>query len=108
MERRGSDVLREKYSAGGFVLDEGMLEQLAGAVDEFELRDVFIKGLPAPDFIRVVADADDIERCGTLVKDLAAMLEGREGTGIPGVIKVFPKGIPWPGAYSVQMDIGRG
>ncbi len=106
MERRGSDLLREKYSAGGFTLDEGMIEELARTVDEFELRDVFILGTPKPDFLRVTVDADDIDRCGTVVRNLAELLGKRGATGIPGVVKVFPKGIPWPEAFSVQLDIG--
>lgn len=106
MERRGSDLLREKYSSGGFVLDDGVLEELAGVLDEFELRDVFIKGTPKPDFLRVTVDADDIDRCGTLVQGFAGVLGNRGATGIPAVIKVFPKGIPWPEAFSVQFDVG--
>jgi hypothetical protein len=106
MERRGSDLLKEKYSSGGFALDDGMVDELAGVLNEFDLRDVFIKGTPKPDFLRLTVDADDIERCGTVVKGLAGILVKRGTTGIPAVVKVFPKGIPWPEAFSVQMDIG--
>lgn len=106
MERRGSEVLREKYKSGGFALDDGMIDELAGVLDEFDLRDVFIKGTPRPDFLRLTVDADDIDRCGTVVKGLAGLLGRRGATGIPAVVKVFPKGIPWPEAFSVQMDIG--
>jgi hypothetical protein len=108
MERRGSDLLREKYSSGGFVLDDAMVDELAGVLDEFDLRDVFIKGIPRPDFLRLTVDADDIDRCGTVVKGLAAVLVKRGTTGIPAVVKVFPKGIPWPDAFSIQIDIGNG
>jgi hypothetical protein len=106
MERRGSEVLREKYKSGGFTLDAAMINELADVLDEFDLRDVFIKGTPRPDFLRMTIDADDSERCGTVVKGLADLLGRRGTTGIPAVLKVFPKGIPWPDAFSVQMDIG--
>jgi hypothetical protein len=106
MERRGSDVLKEQYSNGGFTLDDGMIEELAGVLDEFELRRVFIKGLPKPDYLHLTVDADDIDRCGTVVKGIAGVLGKRGETGIPGVVKVFPKGIPWPDAFTVQLDIG--
>jgi hypothetical protein len=106
MDRRGSDILREHYSSGGFTLDEGMIEELAGVLDEFEVRDVFVKGLPKPDYLHVVVEAEDIDRCGTVVKGIAGILGKRGATGIPGVVKVFPKGIPWPEAFSVQLDIG--
>lgn len=107
MERRGSDILKEHYSSGGFTLDDSMIEELASVLDEFELRDVFIKGIPKPDYLHITVDADDIDRCGTIVSGLAGILGKRGATGIPGVVKVFPKGIPWPEAFSVQLDIGR-
>ena len=106
MERRGSEVLREKYKSGGFELDDVMIDELAGVLDEFDLSDVFIKVTPRPDFLRITIDADDIDHCGTVVKGLAGLLGRRGTTGIPAVVKVFPKGIPWPEAFSVQMDIG--
>ena len=106
MERRGSDLLREKYAAGGFALDDAVIDELAGVLEEFDLRDVYIKGTPRPDFLRVTVDADDIERCGTVVRGLAGLLVKRGTSGFPGVVKVFPKGIPWPEALSIQMDIG--
>jgi hypothetical protein len=106
MERRGSDLLREKYKSGGFTLDDGIIDELAGVLDEFVLRDVFIKGTPRPDFLRITVDAEDVDRCGTVVKGLAGLLGKRGTTGIPAVVKVFPKGIPWPEAFNVQVDIG--
>jgi hypothetical protein len=106
MERRGSEVLKEQYSSGGFTLDDGMIEELASVLDEFELRHVFIKGLPKPDYLRIIVDADDIDRCGTIIKGLGGFLGKRGATGIPAVVKVFPKGIPWPEAFSVQLDLG--
>jgi len=106
MDRRGSDVLREQYSSGGFTLDDGIIEELASVLDEFEPRRVFIKGIPKPDYLHITVDADDIDRCGTIVKGVAEILGTRAATGIPGVVRVFPKGIPWPEAFSVQLDIG--
>ncbi len=107
MERRGSEVLKAQYESGGFTLDDGMIEELATVLDEFELRHVFIKGLPKPDYLHITVDADDIDRCGTIVKGITEILGKRGATGIPGVVKVFPKGIPWPEAFSVQLDIGK-
>lgn len=106
MERRGSDLLREKYRAGGFALDDDMIDDIARVLDEFDPRDIFIKGTPRPDFLRVTVDADDVDRCGTVVKGLAGLLGRRGSTGIPAVVRIFPKGIPWPEAFSVQLDIG--
>jgi hypothetical protein len=103
---RGSEVLRQQYAAGGFTLDDSMIEELAGVLDEFEPHHVFIKGIPKPDYLRVTVDADDIDRCGTIVKGVAGILGTRGTTGIPAVVKVFPKGIPWPEAFTVQLDIG--
>lgn len=107
MGRRGSEVLKEQYAAGGFTLDDGMIEELAGVLDEVEVRHVFIKGLPKADFLHLTVDVDDMDRCGTIVRDIAGLLGKRGTTGIPAVVKVFPKGIPWPEAFSVQLDIGK-
>lgn len=83
-----------------------MVEELAGVLDEFEPRQVLVKGIPKPDYLRVTVDADDIDRCGTIVKGVAGILGTRGEAGIPAVVKVFPKGIPWPDAFTVQLDIG--
>ncbi|MGW6200781.1 hypothetical protein ACWF0M_31865 [Kribbella sp. NPDC055110] len=107
MGRRGSEVLKEQYAAGGFTLDDGMIEELAAVLDEFELHHVFIKGLPKPDYLYLTVDVDDIDRCGTVVRGIAGILGKRGATGIPGVVKVFPKGIPWPEAFTVQLDLGK-
>lgn len=107
MERRGSDVLKEQYAAGGFTLDDSMIEELAVVLDEFELREVFVKGLPKPDYLHLTVDADDVDRCGTVVKGIIEVLGTRGVSGIPGLVKVFPKGIPWPEAFSVQLEVGK-
>lgn len=106
MERRGSEILREQYSSGGFALDDSMIEELTKVLEEFELREVLIKGTPKPDYLHIALDADDVDRCGTIVKGIAGILGSRGATGIPSVVKVFPKGIPWPEAFSVQVNIG--
>lgn len=107
MERRGSDLLREKYSSGGFTLTDEMVDELASVLEEFDPRDVFIKGQPRPDFLRLTLDADDVDRCGTVVSGLAGLLAKHGATGVPAVVKVFPRGIPWPEGFSIQMDIGE-
>ncbi|MDQ1742487.1 MAG: hypothetical protein QOE23_826 [Pseudonocardiales bacterium] len=106
MKQRGSEILKEQYSSGGFTLDDSMIDELAKVLDAFELRDVFIKGTPKPDYLRLTVDVDDNDRCGTIVKGVAGILGKRGSTGIPGVVRVFPKGIPWPEAFTVQLDIG--
>ena len=106
MSGRGSDVLKERYASGGFTLDDDVIAELVDVVDNFELRDVFIKGIPRPDFLRLTVYTEDIDRCGTVVRGLTGILGKRAVAGVPGAVKIFPRGIPWPDAFSVQFDIG--
>ena len=74
-------------------------DMIADVLDEFDLRDVFIKGTPRPDFLRMTIDADDSERCGTVVKgpdpDVHCSTEDPTGADFltSGVVTIPPDGI---------------
>jgi hypothetical protein len=100
---RGSDRLREAYRAGGFRLDEGVVNDLADRLQEIDIHDVLIKGQPVPDFLRTTFAAGDSERSGAVIAELLRVFGGRDD--VPLVIRVFPRGIPWPGEFTVDLSV---
>ena len=108
MERRGSELLKQRYKDGGFVVDERLIEQLSRVLEGLEIINVNIKGTPRPDFLSVSVDVDDPERCGTLVKAWGQVVAEHGAQGIPAVVKLFPRGIPWPEAFNARLEFGAG
>jgi hypothetical protein len=103
MERRGSDLLKERYAAKGFAIHESMIDELSEIVGDNLVHDVNVKGIPAVDFTRLTFEVED-DRCGTTIQQILQLL-GRHG-GTPGKVVVFPKGIPWPELVQVEVEIG--
>jgi len=104
MPKKGSELLLEAWKRGPG-LDEAVVKGIVQATRELDIHDVLIKGQPKPDFLRATATADGEERCGNVVRDLLSVLK-KTGGGYP-TIRVFPKGIPWPEQYIVDIQIGQ-
>jgi hypothetical protein len=102
---RGSEALAKAWKLQG-ALD---LKAITGVVEELDkhlIDDILVKGQPKPDWIRATAFSDDPERCGTTVAAILRRLQG-----IPGHeprIVVFPKGIPFPDQFGIEVQIGQG
>jgi hypothetical protein len=104
--RRGSDVLRDVYRKGGFTLRDDIVDEIADLTSDLILDHILVRGQPRPDVLHATFTADDPDRCGTVVGGILGLL-GRHGTaGLPAVVKVFPKGIPVPDHFQVQLDLG--
>lgn len=101
---RGSDVLRERWKRGGFVLDDRVMEGLAKALSEFSIDDILIKGQPRPDVLHATMDVDGVEQCGNGIMSILKAIE-KLGIGRAGGIRVFPKGIP-ADKFTIQIEIG--
>ncbi len=102
--RRGSDVLREAYRRGGVTLPDDIADGLADVTSDLILDDVLVRGLGAVDLLQATFRADDAERCGNVIIDILGLL-GRK-PGIPGVVKVFPKGVVAIDHFQVQVTLG--
>jgi hypothetical protein len=105
--RRGSDVLLENYQRGGFQLEPEVMNQFAELFAEVEAQDVLVKGQPHPDLLRATFRFEDPDQCGTTVGRVLNLI-GKNGVGkVPAGIRVFPKGIPWPEYYVLDVVIGE-
>lgn len=102
---RGSERLLEAYRAGGFKLDEGLVNDVAERLREIDLHDILIKGQPIPDFMRASFKVDDPKQGGMVIGELLDVFGGREG--LPATIRLFPRGIPWPGEFNVDVLINH-
>jgi len=102
--KRGSDTLIAAYRAGGFKIDDQLIEKLADAVGETDVHDVLVKGLPAVDYLRTTFAPGTAQSAGSLV---AGLLEAVGTLTVPVTVRVFPRGIPWPGEYIVDLTIAQ-
>ncbi|MEU8754734.1 hypothetical protein [Streptomyces chartreusis] len=103
---RGSDELLEAYRKSGFRIDEQLVESIAEKINGFDLNDILVKGQPRPDFLRAIISAGDSARTGMLTADLLDAFSGH-APGLPATIRIFPKGIPWPGEFMVDITIAE-
>lgn len=101
---RGSDVLLEAWKTRPGISEE-LFQGIVEATRDLDLHDVLVKGQPKPDFLRVAAMTDDPDRCGNTVSTILALIRKLGGTGGP-VIRVFPRGIPWPEQFIVDVTVG--
>jgi hypothetical protein len=104
-KRRGSDTLLQAYKAGGFILAEDVIEGLAARIGDRPLHDILVKGQPVPDFVRTTFSGNAGDT-GAFVGDLLDFL-GQTNTPIPATVRIFPRGIPWPGEYIVDLVVAE-
>ena len=102
---RGSDALLEAYRAGGISIDADLVEGLAKRIGDRQLHDILIKGQPHPDFLRTSFAVGGAGDAGGLVAELLEHLT-REHK-LPAVVRVFPRGIPWPEEFMVDVTIAE-
>lgn len=88
-ERGSAKIIRERMGGTG-VIGEKDLELIARAtkLDNVRLARWWWLGQPAPDFI---SGALELKR-----DQLGEVINSLLQTEVPLVVKVFPKGIPWP------------
>ncbi len=88
-ERGSAKIIRERMGGSG-VIGEKDLELIARLtkLDNVKLARWWWLGQPAPD---VVSGVLDLHR-----DKLGEVISGLLQTEVPLVVKVFPKGIPWP------------
>ncbi|HET7486325.1 MAG TPA: hypothetical protein VFJ85_00250 [Acidimicrobiales bacterium] len=106
MPERGSDALLRAWK-NGVGIDEEVFHSVVEATKELDIQDILIKGQPRPDLLRASAATDDPERCGTVVTGLLAALKRGGGTVGSPVIRIFPRGIPWPEQFIIDITIGQ-
>jgi len=100
---RGSDALRAAWrDRGEDVLDENAVELLAEHLEAFDAMQVSVDGGDRPLSISGTFSTDDPEYCGNTVRKLLGI-----GGKLPVSIKVFPRGIPWPDQFIVEVVAGR-
>lgn len=101
---RGSDALIEAYRAGGFKLQAEQVEGLAKRIGERDIHDILIKGQPVPDLMRATINGGDASSTGQVLTDVLEFVrDARLGT----TIRVFPRGIPWPEEFLVDVTIAE-
>ncbi len=99
---RGSESLARAWKTQG-ALDQKLVAGVVEELDKHIFNDILVKGQPKPDWARMTAVAEDPERCGTSV---AAILKQLQGLGGTGHIVVFPKGIPFPDQFQIEVHVG--
>jgi len=98
---RGSARLIDAYKNRGVELGDELVSRLSESLEEFDIHDVLIKGIPHPDILRAgFSVSGEDEAAKALVRLLGIIKE------VPlSEIRLFPKGIPWPDIYHVEVAI---
>lgn len=104
-QARGSDAVIEAYRAGGFKLEHEAVEAIANEIGGRDVHDILVRGIPHPDFLRATFAGGDATATGELVSQLLGKLG--VGSRIPGSIRVFPMGIPWPEEFLVDLTVAE-
>src|SRR5262245_44680895 len=68
---------------------------------KYKIHDILINGMPNPDRLTATLQVDRATLPG-IAKDLGAI----QDPALRGW-KVFPKGIPWPEIFNIEVDVGR-
>ncbi|MGY2148839.1 hypothetical protein ACW9HM_05115 [Nocardia gipuzkoensis] len=102
---RGSDALLAAYQAEKATIDKELIEELASRIGDIELRNILVKGTPVPDFLHATFPVRGAEKAGSMTGELLAVLAGRKV--IPGTVRVFPRGIPWPDEFTIDITIAE-
>lgn len=100
---RGSDSLAKAWQSRG-ALDQKTIAGVIEELDKHLFDDIWLRGQPKPDWVRVTATVDDAERCGTTIAAILKRLQGINGHQ-PRIV-VFPKGIPFPDQFEIDVQIG--
>jgi len=101
---RGSDALLDAHKSGGFTVDRDLVEALAATVGNRELNDILVKGQPAPDFLRATFVGGTAGDTGAFITEILGIIGMARGAG---TIRVFPRGIPWPEEFLVDVVINE-
>ncbi len=101
---RGSDVLLEAYRSGGVTINEEVVANLASKLGNRDLYNILVKGQPVPDFVRATFVGGEASATGSMIGEILDVI-GKTGT--PGTIRVFPRGIPWPGEFLVDVVLNE-
>jgi hypothetical protein len=79
----------------------GRYVKLLEVLDNYKINDILTRGIPLPDGIRARLDVEPAQ-----VGELSANLSRLNNPALRGW-RVFPKGIPFPDIFTVEVDIGR-
>ena len=101
---RGSDALMKAWHAGGVEVDDELVKSLADKLNGVDLHSVLVRGIPKPDWLRTRFVVGDPAKTSTVIGDLLGLVGER---GIPINVRVFPRGIPWPGELLVDLEVAQ-
>lgn len=97
--KRGSARLIDAYKNRGVVLGDELVSRLSESLEEFDIHDILIKGIPHPDILRAGFSVSGEEEASKALLRVLGVIKD-----VPlSHIRLFPKGIPWPDIYNVEI-----
>jgi hypothetical protein len=97
--KRGSDRLIDAYKNRGVELGDELVSRLSDSLQEFDIHDILIKGIPHPDILRAGFSVTGEEEASKALLRVLGVIKD-----VPlSHIRLFPKGIPWPDIYNVEI-----
>jgi hypothetical protein len=102
--KRGSDALLQAWQAGGIEIDDDLMKSLSSRLAQVDFHHVLTRGIPKPDWFSARFNAGPAEKAGSVITDLLSVI-GESRIDIN--LRVFPRGIPWPGELLVDLSVNQ-
>ena len=100
---RGSARLIDAYKNRGVEFGDELVSRLSESLEAFDIHDVLIKGIVHPDFLRAGFSVRGEEEASKAVLEVLSTIKD-----VPlSHIRLFPKGIPWPEIFNVEIVVGQ-
>jgi hypothetical protein len=92
------------WEAGGVEIDDTLIKNVATTLNGVDLHNILVRGIPKPDWLRTRFVVGDAAKTSAVLGDLLQLVGQR---GIPINVRVFPRGIPWPGELLVDLEVAQ-
>jgi len=102
--KRGSDALIRAWEESGVEIDESLIKNLSGTLSQVDFHNILTRGIPRPDWLQARFNAGPVEKAGSVLTDLLSVIADSR---VAVNIRVFPRGIPWPGELLVDLTVNE-
>ncbi|SIT75228.1 hypothetical protein [Microbacterium sp. RU33B] len=100
-DTRGSARLIDAYKNRGVTLNEDFVAKLSDSLGELTVNGVLVRGMPHPDWFRAGFTTSGPEETSKVIERILGTV-----AEVPlAEIRLFPKGIPWPGEFNIELTI---
>lgn len=100
-DARGSARLIDAYKNRGVQIDDDFVARLSDSLGDVTVNGVFVRGTVHPEWIKAGFSTNGPEETSNVIERILGTV-----SEVPlAEIRLFPKGIPWPGEFNIELTI---